>query len=242
MPEKRRPTQQAHWEETYKTRPDFFGAEPSAFGVRAASAFDQHGLHTILELGCGQGRDTWMLLQRGFEVTALDYSESGVRQLGERTKAFRLEKRLVLRTHDARQRLPFPDESFDGCFSHMFFTMELIEKEIERIFSEVLRVLRPNGLHIYSVRNERDPHFRKGTHVAEDMWKNPMGFVVHFFSAEKVRTFSKGDDLLWVREFEESSPRFTKKQLYEVALKKAAKQLPPYGTSVPAWAIGTSRG
>jgi SAM-dependent methyltransferase len=117
MPEKRRPTQQAHWEETYEKRPDFLGAEPSAFGVRAAAVFAQHGLRRILEIGCGQGRDTLLFLQRGFEVTALDYSESGVRQLGERTKAFRLEKRLVLRTHDARQSLPFPDESFDGCFS-----------------------------------------------------------------------------------------------------------------------------
>ena len=86
MAEKLGPAQQARWEETYGKRPDFFGAEPSAFGVRAASAFDQHGLHTILELGCGQGRDTFMLLQRGFEVTALDYSEAGLRQLDQRAK------------------------------------------------------------------------------------------------------------------------------------------------------------
>jgi hypothetical protein len=36
---KTRYTQQAHWEETYDKRPDFFGAEASAFGVPAASAF-----------------------------------------------------------------------------------------------------------------------------------------------------------------------------------------------------------
>jgi len=217
-------TQQTHWEDTYAKRPDFFGAEPSEFGLRGASIFEEHGLHTILELGCGQGRDTFMLLQRGFEVTALDYSEAGLRQLEQRGKVLGLEKRLVLRMNDAREGLPFPDESFDGCFSHMFFTMELTEKEIERIFDEVLRVLKPNGLHIYSARNYRDPHFGQGTHVAEAMWQNPMGFVVHFFSAEKVARFARGYELLWVNEFEEPSPRFTKKQLYEVALKKPEKQ------------------
>ena len=185
MPENAGHGQQAHWEETYGKRPDFFGGEPSEFGLRAASTFERHGLHTILELGCGQGRDTCMLLRRGFAVTALDYAGAGLRQLEQRGKALRLETRLVLRVHDARRGLPFPDESFDGCFSHLFLTMELTGQELERIFGEVLRVLKPNGLNLYSVRNDRDPHCGKGTHVAEDMWRDSMGFVVHFFSAER---------------------------------------------------------
>lgn len=223
MPEHPEPTQQTHWEETYATRPDFFGAESSEFGLRAAATLEQHGLHTILELGCGQGRDTFLLLHRGFAVTAVDYSAAGLRQLEQQAKALGVANRLTLRRTDARQGLPFPDESFDGCFSHMFFTMELTEQELERIFREVLRVLKPNGLNIYSVRNDRDPHFGKGTHVAEDMWQNLMGFVVHFFSAEKVQKFARGYGLLWVKELDDPSPPFTK-QLYEVALKKPAQQ------------------
>lgn len=101
----------------------------------------------------------------------------------------------------------------------MFFTMELTEAELERIFSEVRRVLKPDGLNLYSVRNDHDPHCGQGTHVAEDMWQNPMGFVVHFFSVEKVRRFAKGYELLWVKEFDDPPPPFTKK-LYEVALNK----------------------
>ena len=58
-------------------------------------------------------------------------------------------------------------------------------------------------------------------HVAEDMWQNSMGFVVHFFSADKVRRLASGYDLLWMQEFEDPSPPFTKK-LYDVALRKAA--------------------
>ncbi len=222
MPEHPEHTQHTHWEETYSKRPDFFGAEPSEFGVRAAATLEQHGLHTILELGCGQGRDTFMLLQRGFAVTAVDYSEAGLRQMEQQAKVLGVANRLTMRRNDARQGLPFPDDSFDGCFSHMFFTMELTEQELERIFREILRVLKPNGLNIYSVRNDRDPHFGKGTHVAEEMWQNPMGFVVHFFSGEKVQRFAKGYELLWMKEFEDPSPPFSKK-LYEVALKKPAK-------------------
>jgi SAM-dependent methyltransferase len=222
MQERSAPTQQIHWAETYAKRPDFFGAEPSEFGLRAAAMFTQYNLHTILELGCGQGRDTLMFLQRGFQVTAVDYSESGLRQLEEGVKALGLESRLTVRVHDARQGLPFAAASFDACFSHMFFTMELIEREIEGILGEVRRVLKPNGLNLYSVRNDRDPDFARGTHMAEDMWQNSNGFVVHFFSAEKVRRCTNGYELLRIREFEELSPRSTQKRLYEVALKKAA--------------------
>ncbi|MDW5564061.1 MAG: hypothetical protein SA339_12645, partial [Methanomassiliicoccus sp.] len=53
----------------------------------------------------------------------------------------------------------------------------------------------------------------------EDMWKNPMGFVVHFFSEDQLRQLSKRYELQWIKEFEDRSPPFTKK-LYEVVLRK----------------------
>ena len=46
-----------------------------------------------------------------------------------------------------------------------------------------------------------------------------MGFVVHFFSAEKVRRLARGYELLRITEFEDPSPPFTKK-LYAVVLRK----------------------
>jgi SAM-dependent methyltransferase len=214
--------QHLHWDNTYVKKADFFGTAPSDFGVRAAATFEQHGLRRILELGCGQGRDTFLFLQRGFDVTALDYAEAGLRQMQERAAALGVDKALALQPCDVRKGVPFPDQSFDGCFSHMFFTMQLSEKELEHIFGEVLRVLKPGGLNIYSVRNDHDPHCGKGKHMGEEMWQNPMGFVVHFFSAEKVKRLAKGYDLLVLNEFDDPSPPFTKK-LYEVVLRKPGK-------------------
>jgi len=213
--------QQQHWEATYGTHEEFFGVGPSDFGVRAATALAEAKVETLLELGCGQGRDTLLFLQRGFHVTALDYAETAIRQLQTRADGAGYGSQLTTYTHDAREPLPFPKEKFDACFSHMFFTMALTERELERAFAEVWRVLEPGGLNLYSVRNDHDPHFGKGVHVAEDMWQNPMGFVVHFFSADKVRRLASGYDLLWMREFEDPSPPFTKK-LYDVALRKAS--------------------
>ena len=98
----------------------------------------------------------------------------------------------------------------------MFFTMHLKEGELASIFKEVLRVLRPGGLNIYSVRNVNDSHFRRGRHVEEDMWEMN-GFVVHYFSMEKVERLASGYEILSVEEFEEGS---LPKKLYQVVLRK----------------------
>ena len=47
-----------------------------------------------------------------------------------------------------------------------------------------------------------------------------MGFVVHFFSQDKVGRLAKGYGILGIREFEETADQIRKK-LYEVILKKA---------------------
>jgi SAM-dependent methyltransferase len=210
-------TQQAQWDQTYTGAQDFFGKLPSELAVSALGTFRDHGTKSVLELGCGQGRDTWFLAHNGLEVTALDYSEAGICQL--RAKVQDQGAKIALKVHDARDPLPFPDGSFDAIFSHMFFTMEFTEEELLKMLSECRRVLRPGGLNVYSVRNDHDPHYGKFEPKGKDMWQNPLGFVVHFFSQEKIERLSQGYDLLWVKEFDEPGPPFTKK-LYEVVLRK----------------------
>ncbi|MDD1767793.1 MAG: class I SAM-dependent methyltransferase [Methanomassiliicoccales archaeon] len=211
--------QRNHWDKTYQSTSDFFGHEPSEFGMGAMRTFVANGAKKILELGCGQGRDAIHFLKHGMEVAAFDYSETCVNQLMERAKKMGLDKGLTASVSDLRKGIPLPDESVDACFSHMFFTMHLSEKELAFIFNECHRVLKHGGINIYSVRNVNDPHYRKGKHHGEDMWENPMGFVVHFFSLEKVQRLAVGYDLLYTKEFDDPSPPFTKK-LYEVVLLK----------------------
>jgi SAM-dependent methyltransferase len=217
MPEQERTSQRKQWDTTYASSQDFFGSEPSELAVSALKSFRDRGTKTVLELGCGQGRDTWYFAKQGLDVTALDYSEAGICQMRERAKDGGV--KVVLDVHDARKPLPFPGGSFDAIYSHMFFTMEFSEDEISYMMGECLRVLRPNGLNLYSVRNDHDPHYGKFTPRGKDMWENPLGFVVHFFSEEKIRRLATGYEVLWVNEFEDRSPPFIKK-LYEVALKK----------------------
>jgi SAM-dependent methyltransferase len=213
------PEQKERWDSMYTSKPDFFGSDPSDFGVRSAELFARSGIRSVLELGCGQGRDSLYLLSKGFDVTAMDYSSTGCGQLCGCATGRSLDTYLKLTLADARKGLPYEDGAFDAVFSHMFFTMQFTENEIQFILDEVLRVLRPGGLNVYSVRNDHDDHFGKGRYMGEDMWENQLGLVVHFFSEEKIRHMSKGFEVLEIKETIEGSHPFTK-ILYEVTLRK----------------------
>jgi hypothetical protein len=66
------------------------------------------------------------------------------------------------------------------------------------------------------VRHTGDPDYGTGIHRTEDLYEVG-GFVVHFFSKEKVMHLAKGYELIKVDEFEEGKlPR----KLFRVTLRK----------------------
>lgn len=208
--------QKGHWEDIYAEESDFFGEEPSYSAKKAAETFKTMGKSKILELGAGQGRDALFFVSQGFNVTALDYSETAVSAIKERAEKLKLPKNLSTLIHDVRKPFPFEDDSFDACYCHMLYCMALCTSELETLFQEVRRVLKPEGLNVFTVRNTSDPHYKQGIPRGEDMFETG-GFIVHFFSREKIRHLSKGYEIISIEEFEEGElPR----KLFLVCLRK----------------------
>ncbi len=214
--------QKRHWTEVYARTPAFFGEEPSGFARRALERFRAEGVGTVLELGFGQGRDTLLFAENGLRVTALDYSEHAVRELEETARARSLSGRIEARIHDVRDPLPFPDDAFDACYAHMLLCMELTEAEIAFALTEIHRVVRPGGPVLYTVRSDHDKHYRAGTRLREDIYEVG-GFVVHFFTEEKIRRLARGYDLEVIERMEEGNlPR----DLYVVTLRRRPGPMP----------------
>jgi SAM-dependent methyltransferase len=208
--------QRGHWSGVYASDPVFFGPEPSEFGRAALERFRSAGVRDLLELGCGQGRDTLLFGEAGLSVTAADYSHAAVEAVtagaGERGLGG-----VSARVLDFREPLPFPDGSFDACFSHMLLCMELTEDEVAFVLHEVRRVLRPGGLHLYSVRSSFHKHYGAGRPLGEDLYEVG-GFVVHFFDEAKIRRLSHGYELVELSRLQEGSlPR----DLFAVTLRRS---------------------
>jgi SAM-dependent methyltransferase len=208
--------QHPHWEEMYSIYLEMFGTTPSEPAKKAANLFKKGDAVKILELGGGQGRDTFFLAQNGFIVSVLDYSENGIQAINNKAKAKGLDDKITALQHDVRNILPFDDHTFDGCFSHMLFNMALTAKELKFLHDEIMRVLKPGGLNIYTARNNNDPHYQKGVHIDDDIYE-VNGFVLHFISEEKVRSLAKNYDIVNIEEFEEDE---LPKKLFKVTLRK----------------------
>ncbi len=209
--------QQEHWEDTFVKKPDMFGTSPSEPAQTAVGLFKKEGAKTILELGSGQGRDTLFFARSGFRVYALDYSEAAIRTIREKAEEAGVSDLIQPFRHDIRNPLPFENGSVDACFSHMLFCMALTMEDLDFLAGEIRRVLKPGGLNIYTVRHTGDPHYQKGIHRGEDMYEGG-GFIVHFFSREKVEKLAKGFEIVEIQEFEEGGlPR----RLFRATLRKS---------------------
>lgn len=208
--------QQAHWDSVFAGSEHFFGEEASEFAKQMIELFIQSDVESVLELGSGQGRDALLFAQRGFAVSALDYSDAATQSLQEKADQGGLSKNLVAKQFDVRERLPFEDASFDACYSHMLLCMHLSTTEVAAALREMHRVLKPGGLAVYSVRSSFDPHYQAGEHLSENIF-NVGGFVVHFFTEAKIEQLAKGFELQSITRMEEGSlPR----DLFCVVMKK----------------------
>lgn len=76
--------QQPHCEKVFENTYSKFGDEPSYSARRVAAIFEREGKKKILELECGQGRDTCFFVSKGFKVYSLDYTESGLKTVKEK--------------------------------------------------------------------------------------------------------------------------------------------------------------
>ena len=208
--------QSQHWEKNFSSKPEMFGLDPSLPAKKSLKFFQEKKINKIVELGAGLGRDTIFFAKNSIHVTALDYSGSGIKIINEKAEKQNLSKYISTKIFDVRKKLPFEDNSIEACFSHMLYCMALTLNELENLNNEIYRILKPNGINIYTVRHTNDGDYKKGIHRGEDLYEND-GFIVHFFSKEKVNSLLNGFQNLKLENFEEG--KFPRK-LFFVCNKK----------------------
>ncbi len=196
--------QSQHWEKNFSNKSEMFGLEPSIAAIKALNTFKKQKITRIIELGSGLGRDTIFFAQNLINVVALDYSSSANKNVNLKAKKNNLSNYISTKIFDIRKKLPFEDNSIEACFSHMLYCMALTKSDLNRLNNEIYRVLKPNGLNIYTVRHTNDGDYKKGIHRGEDLYEND-GFIVHFFSLDKINSLLEGFENLSIENFEEGS-------------------------------------
>ena len=217
MDQKKLNQQSQHWENNFSSKPEMFGLDPSLSAKKALKLFQEKNIKSVIELGAGLGRDTIFFGKNLIHTIALDYSPSGIKAIDQKIKKANLSKYISSKLFDVREKLPFEDNSIDACYSHMLYCMALTTDDLVKLNNEIKRILKPGGINIYTVRHTNDGDFQNGNHIGEDLYEND-GFIVHYFSEEKVNSLLNGFKNIALEKFEEGT--FPRKLFFVVNEKK----------------------
>ncbi len=213
MDQKKLDKQSQYWEDNFSSKPEMFGLTQSLSAEKSLKLFQEKKIDKIVEIGAGLGRDSIFFAKNSINTIALDYSLSGIKVINQKIKKNNLSNFISTKLFDVRKKLPFEDNSIEACYSHMLYCMAMTTKDLKKLNNEIHRILKPGGINIYTVRHTNDGDFKNGIHIGEDLYEND-GFIVHYFSEEKVSSLLNGFKNITLEKFEEG--KFPRKLFFVV--------------------------
>ncbi len=149
---------------------------------------------TILDLGCGSGRDSKAFIEQGFRVVAVDGSE----------ELCKLAEEYIQQPVICSDFLDYkPEETFDGIWACASL-LHLTEAECQIVVDRLSKNLKPGGCFYMSFKmgefeGERDDRFYRDL-IEEDLYKitnmvDNLKVIVTFDTADVSRR------LIWVNAF-----------------------------------------
>lgn len=148
----------------------------------------------ILDLGCGTGRNTMYLLENGFQVTATDISEQGLKLTQKKAKSRSFE--LETACHDMRQ-IPFKDNTFDALLCSWVCGHGNHQDMIEHA-NEMLRVVKPGGSLFVDYPSTADARFGIGIEIEDNTFLENMPgeekIPHHYSDLKEIETVYKDHD------------------------------------------------
>lgn len=143
-------TENQYWDEVYSANK--LDHQPSSFAQYVEEKYLGKGM-SLLELGCGNGRDSLFFAQKEKEVLALDLSSKTIENLSSLDI-----KNIEFLNQDFSNLTKF--SGLDYVYSR--FTMHSVDEETEeKVFSQLPQVLKVGGLFLMEARSTKDEQLEK---------------------------------------------------------------------------------
>ena len=173
-----------YWNNLY-SKNDYFGTGPTILAVYAKKILDKYSLKNILELGCGQGRDSIYFAKLGYSIVALDLSENAIKFI-EKTRNDENLKNLQLITHDIQKPLNFQNSKFDMVYSNLSLQFFDLSK-LSNIFSNISDVMSSGSFFLFSTKKAGDKYYNFGNKISDNAFEYK-GITRFFFTKSELET------------------------------------------------------
>lgn len=149
----------------------------------------------VLDAGCGGGRDTKVLNDKGYQVIGVDISDELIKQAKKQYPELNFEKGDLL-------NLKYRDQFFNGIWCHVALVHFENEKQISKAFSELSRVLINQGIiHILVKAGSNSSK----TTVTSESNNNHDRFFYYFTKEELEKLLKKnGLDIITLQQYREA--------------------------------------
>lgn len=157
-----------------------YDLKPAGFVIDYAPFLSERA-RTVLDAGCGQGRNSLYLASQGFDVVSVDASKSALSLCGKILQRNGFTPKLV----NARLQDLSEVDSIDAVISVTVLTHIL---DAEEVLDEFYRVLNPEGCVVADFANHNDSTYEdisKGQKIGENAFLE-QGTVVVYREREQV--------------------------------------------------------
>ena len=138
------------WEETYQDQSVSTFGNPSAEIIRLAHVLTKGS--SVLDMGCGEGRNAIFLAEHGFQVNAIDISAAGITKLLRSARDRDLE--INARVSDMTT-FQF-GQDYDLIVSHG--VLHLVERgDWQQLIPRIKQFTRPGGVNVVAVFTDEIP-------------------------------------------------------------------------------------
>ncbi len=177
---------QSGWDKAYiedESVAHLWKQEPIEFLPNFSSRLKELGVKHILEVGCGDGRNTVYLLKQGFQVTSIDISPKALARALKQVQQQNLTGGVFINSDLELLPNPFPAGSFDAIVCLDVFGQLL---HMQEVVSGFYQVIKPGGVVLSNLYTLQDANFGVGERLGEKtfVYKKTL---FRFFTEENVR-------------------------------------------------------
>lgn len=128
---------------------------PSKDVFEFAFHLNRRGQRKVYDLGCGIGRNLFLLIDMGFDVHGSDYSLDAVNEVNRHLEEIKYPHRVK---HESMTEISEPDKSFDAVIAYHVVYHSYVA-DMRKALRHIHRILRPSGSLLITFQSKGSPSY-----------------------------------------------------------------------------------